>query len=239
MSPSRLRAPFSFVVVFILLGCAAAPPHRADPETARIARAYGIREFDRIEAIRYTFNVRLPDREIARSWIWEPGPDRVTFAGADENAEPITYLRNERDPAGPKPDPQIDAWFVNDNFWLLFPFHIQWTPDLTVDSAENQPLPLSEGRARRVTVRFPANRGYTPGDAYDLYLDPDHRIAQWVYRKGGAETPARAATWENHAKAGPILLALDHRGEGGFRVRFTDVAVRLKGSADWLPALIL
>ncbi|MFP4305771.1 MAG: hypothetical protein ACLFRG_01225 [Desulfococcaceae bacterium] len=222
------------LAALILFGCATPPKHHGNPEAARIARTYGLPEFDRVEAIRYTFNVKLPDKTVSRSWVWEPKPDRVTFTPAGENPEPVTYLRENREAAGV--DRKIDAWFVNDNFWLLFPFHVEWTPNLTFSSAKNQPLPLSDGRADRVTVQFPGEKGYTPGDAYDLFYGPTYRIQEWVYRKGGAAKPTRATTWEAHAKAGPILLSLDHRGENDFRVWFTDVAVRPAGSDDWLPA---
>lgn len=238
MHPTRSAAILLCLAALLATGCATAPRYHGNPEAARIARAYGLPKFDRVAAIRYTFNVKLPDKTVSRNWVWEPGPDRVTFTPAGADAEAVTYDRANREAA--EIDPKIDAWFINDNFWLLFPFQVEWTPHLTVTTARNQPLPLSDGRASRVTVQFPPDEGYTPGDAYDLYYDgSDYRIRQWVYRKAGAATPTRATTWEDHAKAGPILLSLDHRGEGGFRVWFTNVAVRLKGSNDWLPALVL
>lgn len=225
------------LAALFLFGCAAAPAHHGAPEAAKIARAYGIQDFDRVEAIRYTFNVQLPDKTVSRSWVWEPKPDRVTFTPAGEGAEPVTYLRENREAAGV--DTKVDAMFVNDNFWLLFPFHVQWTPNLSVAAEPNRRLPLSDGRADRVTVQFPAEKGYTPGDAYDLYVGPDHRVREWVYRKAGSPTPTRATTWEEHAKAGPLVFSLDHRGENDFRVWFTGVAVKLADSPDWLPALQL
>jgi hypothetical protein len=230
----KALVPLSLAALF-LFGCAAAPANHGKPEAARIARAYGIQEFDRVEAIRYTFNVKLPEKTVSRSWVWEPKPDRVTFTPSGAGAEPVAYLRKNRKAEGV--DTKVDAMFVNDNFWLLFPFHAQWTPNLSVVAAPNRRLPLSEGRADRVTVQFPGEKGYTPGDAYDLYVGPEYRIREWVYRKAGSPTPTRATTWEEHAKAGPLVFSLDHRGENDFRVWFTDVAVKLSGSTDWLPAL--
>jgi len=43
----------------------------------------------------------------------------------------------------------------------------------------------------------------------------------------------------NAKKAGPLLVALDHRGTGDgkpLRIFFTDVAVKLAGSDTWVPA---
>jgi hypothetical protein len=43
-------------------------------------------------------------------------------------------------------------------------------------------------------------------------------------------------TWEDHRKAGPLTLSLDHKSaDGKFRVWFTDVAVRVAGKPDWIP----
>ena len=84
-------------------------------------------------------------------------------------------------------------------------------------------------------VTYPPSVGYTPGDVYELFVGDDHRILQWVYRRGGALEPTRMATWEAHRTLGPLVVSLDHRvPDGTFRVWFTDVALRLAGSQEWL-----
>jgi len=72
---------------------------------------------------------------------------------------------------------------------------------------------------------------------YELFVDKSYRIVQWIYRKGGDPTPTRVTTWEDYKRVGPLTLALDHKSaDGKFRVWFTDVAVRLAGKSDWIPA---
>jgi hypothetical protein len=48
------------------------------------------------------------------------------------------------------------------------------------------------------------------------------------------------ARWNVNKKAGPLVISTDHAGtrEDGkpVRVFFTDVPVKLAGSADWIPA---
>jgi hypothetical protein len=47
------------------------------------------------------------------------------------------------------------------------------------------------------------------------------------------------ATWEGQKKAGPLLISTEHHGTAdgkAFQVSFTDVAVKVKGSKDWIPA---
>jgi hypothetical protein len=88
-----------------------------------------------------------------------------------------------------------------------------------------------------VVVTYPATGGYTPGDVYDLYLDDDYRLIQWVYRHGGSEKPTRISTWNDHRKVGPLTLSLNHQGEDqNFRVWFTNVGVKMAGADNWLFA---
>jgi len=215
-------------------GCAGA--NRVASPREELADAYGLKHFDQVEELRYTFNVQLPDRVISRAWSWEPKQDRVTFRGTAEQGGSVVY---ERSALAGQPSEQIkkvDPWFVNDNYWLLFPLRLSWDQSASV-TADEAPaaLPIGTGSARRVVVRYPPNEGYTPGDVYELFIGASDRIVQWIYRKGGDPKPTRIATWEDYRRVGPLTLSLDHRGpDGVFRVWFTDVAVRVTGQPGWI-----
>jgi len=44
-------------------------------------------------------------------------------------------------------------------------------------------------------------------------------------------------TWENHRRIGPLILSLEHRGKDGkFRLWFSEVAVQLTGSRQWMTS---
>ncbi|MGE0084113.1 MAG: hypothetical protein AB7S75_06795 [Desulfococcaceae bacterium] len=211
---------------------------QVNAEARKIAAAYGIGNFSRIEAIRYTCNLHIRNRHIQRSWIWEPDKNWVTYKGNSPGGEQteFAYSRSEKDRA--VFDDRVDKWFASDQNWLLFPFHLEWD-GAEIVSDGSHPLPIPPGDARRLTVRYPPESGYTAGDIYELYYGPDYVIRQWVYRKRGSEKPTRITTWEEHAKAGPILVSLTRNDdEGRFRLWFSGVAVRLRGSTVWLPALI-
>ena len=120
---------------------------------------------------------------------------------------------------------------------------LYWDRSATV-TADDAPvnLPIGTGQAKRMVVKYPANEGYTPGDVYELFIDGSGRIAQWIYRKGGAPKPTqvntwgdyKVTTWEDYKRVGPLTLSLDHNSpDGASRVWFTDVAVRLAGKSDW------
>ncbi len=92
-------------------------------------------------------------------------------------------------------------------------------------------------RREKITVQYPDEGGYTPGDAYDLYLNPQTRlIEQWVYRRGG-KADGSAMTWEKHRQLGPIVVCTEHWGapndkDERFHLWFTDVRVKVAGQDE-------
>jgi hypothetical protein len=220
----------------LLAGCAG--HQRALSPRDRLADAYGLQNFDQVEELRYTFNVQLPDRLITRVWSWEPKQDRVTFIGTAEQGGTITYARSVLAGQPGEQVKKVDPWFVNDNYWLIFPLRLAWDQSAVVSADEAPaPLPIGTGNAQRIVVRYPANEGYTPGDVYELFIGASGRIEQWIYRKGGDPKPTRVTTWQDYRRVGPLTLSMDHRGpDGTFRVWFTDVAVRVAGQPGWIPA---
>lgn len=236
---------FMIAIGLITTGCRAPLKTESSPPAdaaEHIARAYGIDQFENIDAVRYTFNVQIKNRQIRREWVWEPDSDRIAYSGQKKGGERVsrTYLRSRINEDAPEDLVGIDRRFINDQYWLLFPFHLKWDSDIQLTFEAAQALPIPPGTADRLVIQYPPGVGYTPGDAYELYVDPDYRIRQWVYRKAGAPTPTAVATWENHSRVGPLVLSLDHHGPGGdFRVWFTDVAVKLKNSDEWIKPVAL
>ena len=205
---------------------AEAPP----PEAERLARAYGIAGWDQVQQVAFAFNVKLPDRDepIRRAWLWTPKTDAIV-ARADTD-EPIMFLGD----ALPDDDAvrELHHQFINDSYWLLFPFQLVWSNPAVTDHGE-APLPIGEGTATKLTAQWPDDGGYTPGDAYDLYVGDDGLIEQWVFRRGGGDD-GRPATWEEHQRVGPIIVSTNHQSaDGSFRLWFTGVKVKLEGEDGW------
>jgi hypothetical protein len=226
------------MVVSLIAGLAACAggdkESRAMAVRQRIGQSYGVQYFDQIEQIQYTFNVRKGDKHARRFWIWEPKRDRVTFDGMDYK-DPIKYYRKDLQTNPSNKLKSIDAWFINDNYWLLFPFHVARDTQTTVEDVGRKQLPMGDGEAACAVITYPAQGGYTPGDVYELYLDENYRVTQWIYRRGGSETPTRIATWEDHRYLGPMVFALNHQGDdGNFRIWFTQVGIKLAGVDGWI-----
>jgi len=208
-------------------------------DAERIARAYGIDRFDEIESIKYTFNVEYGVQNSGRSWIWEPKTTKVTYEGPVSKDSVITYsyFRNKLDTTDQKMV-QIDRMFINDKYWLLFPFNLVWDEDITITESGKKFTPILRVDKYKMTVQYGKEGGYTPGDAYDVYYDKDdYLIDVWTFRKGGAKDDPRPYTWEEHQQVGPIIVCKVHYSlNKNFKIHFTDVAVKTAESSGWEEA---
>jgi len=226
----------------LLMLSATSCSQKHSPIAEPIAKAYGLDSYGQVDAIRYTFNVEFPGVNVSRAWVWEPKTGQVSYEGKDKDGKPVkaTYLRSQLSGQSDAVRNDIDPAFMNDNYWFLFPFHAYWDTSANVQDKGQQPLPLGNGSAKLVSVKYPAEGGYTPGDTWDLYVGNDNRVQQFVYHRGGPKKPSLVTTtWEGYKNAGPLLISTEHRGtaDGGpFRLFFSDVAVKLAGSDTWVNA---
>lgn len=208
----------------------------------QVAKTYGLESWSQVDAIRYTFNIDAGPRKLSRSWVWETKTNQVSYEGKDKDGKPVkvTYSRSDLASQSADVKAQIDPGFMNDQYWLLFPFHLVWDGAVAVEDGGTQKLPIGKGSATKVQAKYPSDVGYTPGDTWDLYVDKDHRVRQMVYHRGGPVKPSLVTvTWADYKKAGPLLFSLDHRGTADgnpVRVFFSNVAVRLQGSSTWTEA---
>jgi hypothetical protein len=212
------------------------------PLAEQVAKTFGIDSWGQIEAIRYTFNAEFPGVKLSRSWTWEPKTGRVSYEGKDKDGKPVkfSYLRSQLGSQPAIVKDEIDPGFVNDQYWLIFPFHAVWDTSADVQDKGMQKLPLGKGSAEQLVVKYPTQGGYTPGDTWELFIAPDHRVQDFIFRRGGSKKPSLViATWEGYKKAGPLLFSTDHRGTADgkpLHISFSDVAVKITGSDTWMNA---
>jgi hypothetical protein len=208
----------------------------------RIAKTYGLDSFDQIEAVRYTFTLQFAAVNVSRSWEWEPKTDKVSYEGKDKDGKPIkvTYMRSELNSQPDAVRNEVDPAFINDNYWLLLPLHAYWDTSATVTDQGMSRLPVGDGSADLIAVKYPADGGYTPGDTWELYVGKDNRVEQMVYQRGGSKKPSVVvAKWEGYKKAGPLLISTDHQGTADgqpLQISLTNVSVKVTGSENWMNA---
>jgi len=212
------------------------------PIAQQVAKTFGIDSFGQIETMRYTWNVEFPDgRKIANKWEWSPKTDTVSYEGKDKAGNPVkvTYQRSKLDSQSDVVKKEIDPQFANDQYWVLLPFHLVWDGAAATDDGQ-QKLPIGDGSAQRIAMKYPSEGGYQPGDTWDLYIGPDKRIEEITYHRGAPNPPHLVcAKHADYKKAGPLLISTDHPGivDGkSFRLTLTDVSVKLTGSDKWVDA---
>jgi hypothetical protein len=213
------------------------------PVLEQIAKTYGLDSWGQIQVIRYTWNGEIPGLfKVAHTWEWEPKTNKVSYEGKDKNGKPVkvTYKRSELASQSDAVKNEIDPAFINDNYWLLFPFHAYWDTAATVTDKGVKKLPGGNGSADLVTVKYPNQGGYTPGDTWDLYVGKDKHVELLVYHRGGPNKPSLVtATWVGYKKAGPLLFSTEHRGNADgkpLHIFLSDVSVKLTGSNTWTRA---
>jgi hypothetical protein len=63
-----------------------------------------------------------------------------------------------------------------------------------------QKLPLGQGSAEKIVMRYPSEGGASPGDTWDLYIGPDGRIQEFALHRGGTANPPRNRELGRHKK---------------------------------------
>jgi hypothetical protein len=244
MKKSSYRLTIGLLVLALLIPAAHSWAQNRAPIIDQIAKAYGLDSYDQVEAIRYTWNVDIPGLfKASHKWEWEPKTGKISFEGTDKDGKPVkvSYLQSQLNSQPADVKDMVEPAFVNDNYWLIFPFHAYWDKSATITDEGMQKLPIGQGTARKVVVKYPAEAGgYTPGDTWDLYVGPDYRVVEFVYHRGGPKKPSLVtATWTGYKKAGPLLFSTEHRGTADdkpLHLWITDVAVKTTGSDTWKRA---
>jgi hypothetical protein len=243
MVKSRFRSIPLRVAIAVLVLAPTSWAQNRPPILEQIAKAYGLDSYVQIEAIRYTWSAQFPGVDVSHTWEWEPKTNRISYEGKDKDGKPVkvTYLASELNSQSDLVKNQVEPAFVNDNYWLIFPLHAYWDASATVTDQGMHKLPIGNGSAELVVVKYPAEAGgYTPGDTWDLYVGSDKLVQEFVYHRGGPKKPSVViATWAGYKRAGPLLISTEHRGTADgqpLHIFISDVSVKLNGSNTWMKA---
>jgi hypothetical protein len=189
---SRLEVIRIFAFGVLLLLPATSWAQQRPPIAEEMARTYGFDSFGQIDGIRYTFNAQLPGVELSRTWEWNPKTDTVTYEGKDKEGKPVkvTYPRSQLGSQSDAIKNEIEPSFTNDQYWLLFPFHVVWDGSATVTDEGMQKMPIGDASAERVVVKYPSEGGYSEGDTWELYVGADKRIEEFIFHRAAPGSPA-------------------------------------------------
>jgi hypothetical protein len=206
-----IHSLFAGILILLFYSCSPSEPEKEDNLPMKVAKAYGYENLDDVNSIAYTWNVQVDSATVStRDWKWNVKENTVYFANQDTS---YTYsLSLPQDSL-----PPADKGFINDKYWLMYPFQLAWDTGYTFETEEDVPAPISGESTTKLTIIYNNEDGYTPGDAYDLYLDDNQKIKEWVFRRGNGPD-GRPITWENEQDFNGITMATEHRNPQGDRV---------------------
>lgn len=184
----------------------------------KIANAHGFENWLEINELKYSFNVDRGGDVFTRSWTWQPKAEKVSMTTADTT---LTYNLNKVDSTLQR----TDQAFINDKYWLLFPFQLAWDDNFDTEIKSKIEAPISEKKLTEVSINYKNEAGYTPGDTYKIYVDENHIIREWSYIPNGKQEPAMSTSWEDYETFKGLKIAKTHQNKDKtFKLYFTDIS---------------
>ncbi|MDN3205357.1 hypothetical protein [Algoriphagus sediminis] len=202
---------FSLLFAGLLLAC---QPKETVPDTLpmKVAMAYGFDQMDQVNKLGFTWNVQRDSVNVfSRTYLWDMKAQTVDYSDAD-TAYQFSLTAETM--------PDAHKGFINDKYWAMMPFQLAWDTGYTYETQENVPTPIKGTNSTKLTILYNNEDGYSPGDAYDLYIDENYKLLEWTFRRGNAVEGA-TWTWENEQNVGPLTFAVDHMGADGNRFIWT------------------
>lgn len=191
-----------------------------NPVADKIAEVAGLDNFEKVGAMEFTFNVQRDSTVSSRHWKWMPKTNDVSFSDGKDS---LSFKRYDTSTTRLK---ELNALFTNDEYWLLFPFHLVWDKGMDLTDNGVALAPVTGDSLHKMTVTYNKTDGFTPGDMYVIYAGEDNRIKEWEFHKGASAEPSLMTTWADYSDFNGLQLATDHRSkDGGFRLFFTDIKV--------------
>jgi len=211
-------------VVLVFFACAGFNPgaRAADEGTLAkelaeaVVKASGGDNWAKVKTIDFTFNVAQGEKILLSAthhWDMAANTDAVSWAGKTATAD----LANP--PTAGAEKEAFQRW-TNDSYWLLAPLKL-FDHGVTLSYGGTQQV---EGKSYVVLHLQFQGVGLTPGDSYNLYIDPESKlISRWDYMP----KPEKKVngTWGDYKDFGGLKLSVD-RHFGDKHIYFSDVAVK-------------
>ena len=187
----------------------------------KVASQYGLSNFKNIKTIEFSFNLKKKDNHIIRHWKWNPSTNQVALLIDGKKNE---FVHNH---CILSKEIELDKKFTNDSYWLLFPYHLIWDKQNYEYVISQQVVsPISKDTSTKMTINYLNGDGYTPNDIYELFLDKNNEIKEWIYRKNGNVKPTKVTSWEEIIDVGGVKISTLHVGNtGDFKVWFDHIQI--------------
>lgn len=202
-----------------------APLDQQSPSLRDVIETHGLDELYRLTHLDFTVSFKGPDaaeQKTSRTWEWELQKDALMFRRSSNGSNIGLNIDRSKYRAGFMFS-HIEEQFTSDRKWLFWPFGMR-SGYAHVTKKGEQELPIGTGNGFLLEVRVPAalDPNHSPNDIYELYVNSDGRILQWIYREGG-QRPGIATQFKKYEKQGPFL--------------FPSELVDRQGQSTWLSVL--
>ena len=211
----------AIALIIIFAQCKSSNPATSGDAVAdKVADATGLSDFGKVKEMEFTFNVQKDTFSMSRHWKWMPQTNDVVFF---DGTDSVAFKRYDTSTTQLK---DLNGKFTNDEYWLIFPFHLVWDKGMTLKDDGMALGPVTGDSLHKFTIQYNKSDGFTPGDMYVIYVDSKNKIDEWEYHKTGSAEPSLMTTWEDYEKFGGLQLSTNHQSkDGAFRLFFTDVKV--------------
>src|SRR5205814_1326769 len=155
------------VVMLMLTPTLFAQPKSAEALADAIMKANGADHWGKVKIIRWTFAG-------GRKHVWnlKDGTDVVTAKDGKSTTIKVTAM-----PTDPEEKKAFQAW-TNDSYWLIAPLKIK-DPGVMLSTAPNEKI---DGKDLLVLHLKFQDVGMTPGDQYNMFIDPQTMLlSYWEY----------------------------------------------------------
>jgi hypothetical protein len=194
-------------------------PAANDSDLAQqVMKASGADTWSKVKRIKFTFHVESDGQtklDAKHDWDVKASTDTVTWGGKTVKIN-LNDANNEGDAKA-----AFQRW-TNDTYWLLAPIKIKDKGCNCKDDAEKE----MNGQKYQVLHLNFDKVGLTPGDQYNLYIDPKtHLVRYFDYMP----TPDKkiTATWDGYKDFNGLMISTEHV-MGDNKILLNDISVEVK-----------
>ena len=198
------------------------PTWATEPALKELGAAVRHDAWPTISRIKFTWE-HVP-RAIKRSYDWDLSTGKVVVT---IDGQPVTVPASGVGLVGPDQEAAHKA-FINDSYWLLFEHRVQ-DDKVTVASERTQPAAV-DPKNHGISVQYPSQGGYTPGDRYVLWIGLDGRPTHWENFPGGEPVAKFLISRTDWVEKGGIWVPMRFVKDGQDFIRITDLDVVVKAA---------
>jgi hypothetical protein len=188
---------------YTVTGAKPTDAQKADELARSVTQASGANAWPRATSLAFTFVVRDGgELKVSRQHLWniKAGTDTVSVG---EKSMTVNIAKPDMD--DPAKVEAFKAW-TNDSYWLLAPLKL-FDMGVTREYLGQREVAGKGYEALRLSFK---GVGMTPGDQYNLYIDPyTNLVAYWDYMPSSEMT--MRATWEKYRHVEGLKLATFHQ----------------------------